>query len=256
MNIIITEDYNEMSTVGANIIANKIKEKPHSVLGLATGSSPIGLYKELIQYFKKGQLDFNEVTTFNLDEYIGLDTNHPQSYTSFMKENLFSHVNINSDKIHMPDANGQKNLQAYDKKIEKVGGIDLQLLGIGRNGHIGFNEPAEYLTEHTHIVDLSKKTIEANSRFFSTLEEVPKKAVTMGVGSIMKAKSIILLASGLDKAEALYLSLSGKITTECPASLLQLHPKVTLILDKLAANLLESKLSKKNIYAVSSYEKS
>lgn len=256
MNIIVTENYNEMSLVAAKLIADQINVKPDCVLGLATGSSPIGVYQELVQFYKNGELDFSRVISFNLDEYIGLESNHPQSYTFFMKHHLFSHVNIQAANIHIPDVKEPGHLLAYDEKIEKSGGIDIQLLGIGGNGHIGFNEPSEYLTEHTHVVELSNKTIEANSRFFPTLEDVPKKAVTMGVGSILKANKIILLAYGIEKAEALYHALNGKVTTNCPASLLQLHPNVTIILDKQAANLLDNNLRYPIVIAESIYEKS
>lgn len=240
MNIIRTENYDEMSIIAAKILANQIKAKPDSVVGLATGSTPIGLYQKLVTLYKKRELDFSQVTSFNLDEYIGLEENHPQSYTSFMKDKLFSHVNINADNIHMPDERLSSNLAAYDERIRKSGGIDMQLLGIGENGHIGFNEPTDYLTEYTHIVELSNKTIEANSRFFPSLAEVPKKAITMGVGSIMKAKRIVLLASGREKAKALHQALNGQVTTKCPASFLQLHTNVTFVIDKQAAYLLEN----------------
>jgi glucosamine-6-phosphate deaminase len=242
MRVHIVESYDELSTKAASIVSSQVILKPNSVLGLATGSTPEGMYRNLVQLYKRDLIDFSEVISFNLDEYIGLDANHQQSYTSYMFNNLFNHVNFKEEHINIP-IEAEDKLQEfclkYDKKIERAGGIDLQVLGIGTNGHIGFNEPDNKLKTGTHIVDLAEETIEANSRFFNSKEEVPKQAVSMGMSSIMGSKKILLLASGENKAEAIKNTINGKITTEVPSSLLQLHPDVTIVVDKAAAKLIK-----------------
>ncbi|SCG81792.1 glucosamine-6-phosphate deaminase [Proteiniborus sp. DW1] len=239
MRIIVANDYEAMSKKAAHIIVSQIVLKPNCVLGLATGSTPIDTYKELINLYKMGVIDFSDVTSFNLDEYFGLPKNNPQSYDYFMKANLFNHINIDDEKINIPNGmtdNVVRECAEYEKKIEAAGGIDLQLLGIGRNGHIGFNEPSDHFEPKTHLVQLDEDTIKANSRFFDSIEDVPTKAISMGIGSIMKAKKILLLASGAEKADAIYDTVKGPITPKVPASILQLHPDVTIIVDKEAAS--------------------
>lgn len=241
MKILIVKDYNEMSRKAANIVASQIILKPDSVIGLATGDTPKGMYKELVKLYEDDDIDFAQVKTFNLDEYYGLDKENPESYHYYMMENLFKHVNIKEENINVPNGMAEsieKECQGYERRIEEAGGIDLQVLGIGRNGHIGFNEPDLKFEAKTHLVKLDEDTIKANSRFFDSIEEVPKLAISMGIKTIMHARKIILLASGKEKAEAIYRTVNGKITPEVPASVLQLHPDVTLIVDKEAASLL------------------
>ncbi len=238
MKIYVMEDYQKLSAKAAQIVSSQVTLKNNTVLGLATGSTPEGMYQKLIEMYDAGSIDFSEVTTFNLDEYLGLDPDHPQSYHYYMHHKFFNYVNIPSQNIHIPP--GQENNTAetcrnYEQKIFNAGGIDLQILGIGVNGHIGFNEPAKYLNTQTHVVNLSAETISANSRFFSKGSEVPRQAITMGMGSIMLAQKVILLASGKSKAEAIKETVNGKITTEVPASFLQLHHEFILIADKEAA---------------------
>ena len=243
MKLIVTKNYEELSKVAADEFAKVIIEKPEAVLGLATGGSPVGMYKELIAKCKNNELDFSKCTSINLDEYIGLNPEHEQSYRNFMNTNLFNHINIDKAKTFVPNGlaeNLEEECKNYDKKIEELGGIDVQLLGIGNNGHIAFNEPGEELSAGTHIISLTESTIEANARFFDSIDEVPRKALTMGLGGIMKAKKIILIASGEGKAEAIKGLFSGKITTENPASMLQMHRDVTVIVDKEAAKLIEN----------------
>lgn len=239
MKIIIKRDYEELSKVAASIIGDEIKSNPCMVLGLATGSTPIGTYNELIRMHKEDGLDFSKIITFNLDEYLKIPYNNPNSYHYFMEDNLFNHINISTKNIHIPDGNAEnmeKFCIEYDKKIEEAGGIDLQVLGIGQNGHIAFNEPAPTLPLRTHITGLAESTIKANSRFFDSIDEVPKKAITMGIGSIMKSKKILLLANGEKKAPIIAKILKQNlVTTEIPASLLLLHPDVTVIMDQAAA---------------------
>lgn len=232
MQFIKTENYEQLSKKAAAIIASQVILKPNSVLGLATGSSPLGTYKNLIKAYQNGDLDFSNVTSVNLDEYVGLDGTNDQSYRYFMDNNLFKHININKDKTFVP--NGKvKNLKAegdaYDKMIETLGGIDLQLLGIGLDGHIGFNEPDSFFTKETHEVTLDESTIKANARFFKNEDEVPKTAITMGMKSIMNAKKVLLIANGEAKKEIIEKAFFGPITPEVPASILQLHPNVTVI---------------------------
>lgn len=240
MKLIVKKDYESLSKEAANIVKNEMEKKRNIVLGLATGSTPIGMYKELIRMHKEEGLDFSHVVSFNLDEYIGLDYDNPNSYHYYMKENLFDHVNISSDNVYIPDGKSddlEESCRMYDKLIEEKGGIDLQILGIGSNGHIGFNEPDDELNFGTSIINLSDRTIKDNSRFFDSIEEVPKKAITMGIGSIMKAKKIILLANGKNKAEVINKLINcNTISTKLPASLLLLHPDFTLIVDEEAYN--------------------
>lgn len=237
MKIYKAKDYKEMSRKAANIISAQVILKPDSVLGLATGSSPIGTYEELIEGYKKGDLDFSQVTSVNLDEYKGLTPDNDQSYYYFMQENLFKHININKENTFIPDGtqpDSQKACDTYNEIIHSVGGVDLQLLGLGNNGHIGFNEPDESFAKETHCVDLAPSTIEANARFFSSKEEVPTKAYTMGIKTIMEAKKILIVVSGEGKADIVRDAFFGPITPKVPASILQLHPDVTLVGDEAA----------------------
>lgn len=241
MRIVVARDYEELSKKAANILASQITLKPDSVLGLATGATPVGTYRELVRIYDEGDISFSEVVTFNLDEYYGLDKENNQSYYYFMMEHLFKHVNIKHKNIHIPDGRAkdiQEECIHYESKIAKAGGIDLQLLGIGRNGHIGFNEPDVKFEAETHLVTLDENTIEANSRFFTSLEEVPKQAISMGIKTIMHSRKILLLASGEEKAEIIFNMIYGKITPELPASVLQLHPDVIILLDEEAASML------------------
>lgn len=234
MKIIKTADYNEMSRKAANIIAAQMILKPNSVLGLATGSSPIGTYKELVKMNEAGDIDFSDVTTVNLDEYRGLPRDNDQSYYYFMNDNLFNHVNIDKARTHVPNGmveDADKECGNYEALIKEVGGVDLQLLGLGHNGHIGFNEPADEFDKVTHCVDLQESTIEANKRFFASIDDVPRQAYTMGIGTIMSAKKILVVVSGADKAEIVKKAFTGPVTPSVPASILQMHSDVTVICD-------------------------
>lgn len=224
--------YEELSQKAAMVIAAQVISKPDCVLGLATGSSPVGTYRKLIEMNKNGDVDFSEVTTVNLDEYVGLTGDHDQSYRYFMDVNLFDHINIDKTRTHVPNGcaeDAKAEGEAYDDMIKRLGGIDLQLLGIGLDGHIGFNEPDSVFTAATHQVTLDESTIEANARFFANKEDVPKKAITMGMMSIMQAKKILLVANGKAKKEVLEKALNGPVDPMMPASILQLHPDVTVI---------------------------
>lgn len=237
MKIVKTKDYNDMSRKAANIISAQIITKPDCVLGLATGSTPIGAYKQLVEWYEKGDLDFSEVKTVNLDEYKGLPRTNDQSYYYFMHENLFDKVNINPENTHLPDGtkeDAKAECEAYEALVESLGGTDLQLLGLGHNGHIGFNEPAAEFPKATHCVDLQESTIEANKRFFASADEVPRQAYTMGIGTIMQAKQILVVVSGEDKAEIVAKAFFGPVTPEVPASILQLHRNVTIVADEAA----------------------
>lgn len=249
MNLLIKKNYAELSKQAANLIANEIRQKPNLVLGLATGSTPLGTYQELVKMYQAGQLDFSQVVTFNLDEYYGLPAEDPQSYHYYMFENFFNHVNINPGNIHIPDGQAEDieaECRKYDQEIARYGGIDLQLLGIGHNGHIGFNEPGDELLTSTHLTDLTADTIRANARFFKSIAEVPRQAVTMGLGTIMQAKKIILLASGANKAEIMASILSEEaVSTKIPASFLLLHKDVTVILDEEAAAVYKDQVAKR-----------
>lgn len=238
MKILVVKNYDEMSKVAAKELAEVISKKPEATLGLATGGTPVGMYKELIDMHKNNSLDFSKVTTVNLDEYVGLSGEHDQSYRYFMDSNLFNHVNIRKEYTYVPNGLAEDMLKEcvnYDKRIEELGGIDVQVLGIGSNGHIGFNEPSDTLSLGTHVTELAESTIEANSRYFESKEEVPTKALTMGLGAIMKAKKILLMVSGESKAEIMDKVVNGKITTQVPASFLQMHKDVVLIIDEDAA---------------------
>lgn len=236
MKLIVKKDYNDMSLLAAEIIKENIEKKPNLVLGLATGGTPEGMYKQLIGFHREEGLDFSNVTTFNLDEYVGIDENHPNSYSYFMKDILFDHININMENTFIPNGRAEDlddYCKEYDNLIEDKGDIDIQILGIGENGHIAFNEPDKELNIGTSVVDLTQTTIKSNSRFFESIDEVPKTAITMGIGSIMKAKKIILLASGKSKLNIIKKLLnSDKLTTQLPASMLLLHPDVTIIVDE------------------------
>lgn len=238
MQLIVEENYESMSKEAANIIIKEIKNKPDITLGLATGSTPMEMCNLLIKGYKNGLIDFSNVKCFNLDEYIGLDENHPSSYRYYMNKNLFDHINIDLKNTHLPNGKAEdlaKHVKEYDSLIRKKGGIDIQVLGIGTNGHIAFNEPAEKLCVGTSIVNLKENTIKDNSRFFDNPDEIPKTAITMGIGSILKAKKIILLASGKEKRKAIKeLLKEDTLNPEIPASFLALHPDVTIILDKAA----------------------
>ena len=241
MNIVITKSYEEMSRKAANFIVSQVTLKPDSVLGLATGSTPIKTYAYIREKYQANEVDFEKTVTFNLDEYIGLGKDDPQSYRYFMNQHLFDHINIKEENIYIP--NGlTKDIEweciNYEEEIRKHGGIDLQLLGIGRNGHIGFNEPNVNFEARTHKVSLDEDTIKANARFFDSADDVPTEAISMGIKTIMKSKKILLLASGKNKAEAINALVNGPITPKLPASILQLHQDVTLILDEGAASLL------------------
>lgn len=244
MNLIVARDYDDMSCKAANIIADEIRQKPDLVLGLATGDTPLGTYRQLARMHREERLDFSKVITFNLDEYCGLSHQDPNSYHYYMYENFFNHINIKPENIHIPDGNAE-DIEAfckkYDREIAGCGGIDLQLLGIGQNGHIGFNEPGDELLTATHLTYLTEDTIKANSRFFNSVEEVPKKAITMGLGTIIQARKIILLASGRNKARIMA-ELLGEdaVSTKNPASFLLLHKDVTVIIDEEAASIYRS----------------
>lgn len=242
--IIITENYEEMSKKASDMVISQVIIKPDSNLGLATGGTPVGMYKEIIRNYELDRVDFSKVKSFNLDEYYPISRDNNQSYTYYMNTNLFNHINILKENIHIPNSetnNVIEECENYDKMMEDCGGIDLQILGIGNNGHIGFNEPDTYFEARTHLADLNKETIEANSRYFEKKEDVPKKALSMGIGSIMKAKKIVLLASGESKAKAVEKMIFGKIEPGVPASILQLHEDVIIILDKEAASLIINK---------------
>ena len=242
MKIIRAKDYQDMSRKAANIISAQVIMKPDCVLGLATGGTPVGTYAQLVDWYNKGDLDFSEVTTVNLDEYRGLPKEHPQSYWYFMNENLFSKVNIDPAKTNLPDGTNldtAAECARYNGIIHKLGGIDLQLLGIGPNGHIGFNEPGEAFELETHCIDLAPTTIEANKRFFDGNETlVPKQAYTMGIKTIMQARKVLVVANGLAKAKAVKAVVSGPVTPECPGPILQMHPDCILVADEEALSLL------------------
>lgn len=241
MKIIKASDYDHMSRSAANIISAQIVLKPDCVLGLATGSTPIGTYEELIRRYGQGDLDFSQVTSVNLDEYKGLSGDNDQSYRYFMDTHLFSHVNIRRDHTFVPDGlqpDSAKACADYDRIIADVGGVDLQLLGLGHNGHIGFNEPAESFAKGTHCVDLAQSTIDANARFFASADEVPRQAYTMGIQTIMRARKIVVVVNGKGKAEIVKKAFFGPVTPQVPASILQMHSDVILVGDEEALSLL------------------
>ena len=237
MRIYREKDYDAMSRRAAHVMAAEIIHRPDCVLGLATGSTPIGMYKQLIEWNKAGDITFKEVRTVNLDEYKGLSPEHDQGYRYFMQKQLFDHVDILPENTRVPDglaADADAECAAYDAYIRSLGGIDLQLLGVGHNGHIGFNEPADVFVTPTHVVDLTERTIDANARFFATRDDVPRQAFTMGIGPIMAAKKILLIASGEEKAEAVYNTICGAVDPHCQGSILQLHPDVVMVADEAA----------------------
>ncbi|NBI31061.1 glucosamine-6-phosphate deaminase [Chengkuizengella marina] len=234
MEVIKVKNYNEMSKKAAEYIISKVRSSNRIHLGLATGGTPLGLYKYMVLDFHKNKTDYRHVTSFNLDEYVGLSEENPNSYHYYMKENLFSHINILDSNVHLPDGNGvslQKECVQYDKLIKECGGIDVQVLGIGQNGHIGFNEPGTSFGTKTHVVKLTESTRQANKHFFNHMDEVPTHAITMGIQSIMNSREILLLASGIEKSAAMHKLLHGDLNEQFPASILQLHPNVTVIAD-------------------------
>ena len=240
MKILVVKNYEEMSAVAAERFAEVIRQKPDCVLGLATGDTPIGMYRDLVSMHREGALDFSKVRSVNLDEYYPITPDNDQSYRYFMNYHLFDHVNIDKAGTAVPDGTAkdvEASCRAYEAHIDSLGGIDIQVLGIGRNGHIGFNEPDAELIPFTHLTALTPSTIDANARFFASEDDVPKHAITMGIQSVFKARKILLLVSGKNKAEAVKAMVTGNITTSCPASLLCLHPDVTLICDEDAYSL-------------------
>ncbi|MFP4082495.1 MAG: glucosamine-6-phosphate deaminase [Candidatus Aminicenantes bacterium] len=244
METIIKKDYDQICEQAAEIIHQTWHKKNNLVLGLPTGNTPLGVYKRLSLLYQKGEMDFSQVTTFNLDEYLGLKENHPRSFSYYMEKNFFQHVNIRKENIHrlkgIPE-NIDDHCRQYEQEIKSAGGIDIQLLGVGRNGHIGFNEPSSSLSSRTRVKTLTQETIQANSPLFENKNEIPRFCLTMGIGTIMEARMIILLASGKDKSEAIRKSVEGPITASVPASILQLHPQVKVIVDQEAASLLSRK---------------
>ena len=235
------KDYKDLSKKAAQLIASQLILKPNTVLGLATGSTPEGLYTELIKLYEQKIIDFRDVTTFNLDEYYGIHRHNPQSYYHYMRKNLLDHINIKKENINIPNGlaeNVERHCREYEEKIKTSGGVDVQILGIGRNGHIGFNEPTDEFKKETHLVYLQEETIEDNARFFENIDEVPHKAISMGIKTIMDAKKILLIANGESKAQAMYDSLRGPITPKVPASILQLHRDVTVVVDEEAGKLI------------------
>ncbi|MED4907920.1 glucosamine-6-phosphate deaminase [Brevibacillus centrosporus] len=245
MKLVIVKDYNDMSKQAAKLIAEEVTRNPKTVLGLATGGTPVGMYRELVSLHQQDGVDFSQAQSFNLDEYVGLPSLHPQSYRTYMNENLFAHINLPEEKTHVPQGDAE-DLEAeckrYEQAIAQAGGIDIQVLGIGNNGHIGFNEPGSTKDTTTRVVALTQSTMEANARYFDSIQEVPTQAVSMGIQTILGAKKIILLASGEAKAQAVSQMLEGELTADVPASLLQLHPDVTVIVDEEAASALSAKL--------------
>ena len=237
MRIFVTENYEAMSAKAADVLASVVHLKSDCVLGLATGSTPVGLYKELIAKYNAGKLSFADVHTVNLDEYKGLAGTHDQSYRYFMQDNLFNHIDVKPENTNVPDglaADAEAECVRYDELVASLGYADIQLLGLGHNGHIGFNEPDTCFTAPTHVVDLTQSTIDANARFFESANDVPRQALTMGMGCIMAARRVLLIANGEGKAEALYNAFCGPITPECPASILQLHNDVVVVGDEAA----------------------
>lgn len=235
MRYLETNTYDRLSRKAANIISAQVITKPDSVLGLATGSTPIGIYKQLIEWYNKGDIDFSEVTSVNLDEYLGLDGNNDQSYRYFMNKNFFDHINIDKSRTYVPSGVAEDieaECKAYDRRIRELGGIDIQLLGIGEDGHIGFNEPDDCFIKNTHVVTLDESTVQANSRFFESIDMVPRQAVTMGMLSIMQSEKILLVANGPKKKNIIEKAFFGPITPRIPASILQLHKDITVIYSK------------------------
>jgi glucosamine-6-phosphate deaminase len=242
MKVIVKKNYDEVSKVAAQEMINLVKTKENAVLGLPTGSTPVGMYKNIVRAYKNGEISFKNITTFNLDEYIGLNKSNDQSYYYFMNDNLFSHIDINKDNINIPDGMAKdldNECKRYEEKLKSEGYMDIMYLGIGINGHIGFNEPDEFFEPLTHKVSLDESTIEANSRFFEKIEDVPTSALTMGIKTIFSAEKIILIAAGENKADAIAKTVNGKIDPQIPASILQLHRDVTIIVDEAAGSKLQ-----------------
>ena len=240
MEFIVAKNYEEMSRKAADVIAELVARKPSCILGLATGSTPEGLYAQLVKDCQEGKISFKDVSTYNLDEYRGLENDHPQSYHYFMEQHLFNHVDIDLAATHVPDGSNPDAAAAcadYEAAIKASGGVDLQLLGLGHNGHIGFNEPADTFAKETNCVELTRSTIEANSRLFDSIDEVPTQAYTMGIGTIMRAAKILVVANGEGKAQIVRDAFFGPVTPQVPASILQFHPDVTVIVDEAAASL-------------------
>src|SRR5207253_8443469 len=254
MEVVIKRDYDQMSKAAAQLVVDVLNTKPNAVLGMATGSTPLGLYQELVRLYKAGHVDFSRVTTFNLDEYVGLPANHPQSYHYFMREHFFQHVNIPQHNINIPSgttSNYPAFCDWYERRIEECGGIDLQIVGIGSDGHIAFNEPGSSLSSRTRLKTLAKQTIDDNARFFDRPEDVPIYAITMGVGTIMEARQILMLANGVKKADAVAAAVEGPVTAMITASALQMHPNTKAFLDEAAA----SKLMMREYYDWSQFHK-
>lgn len=252
MEVIIAKNYDQMSQLAAEIIAAQVRNKPNSVLGLATGGTPIGTYQALIKMYKEGKVDFAKVSTFNLDEYLGIPSDHAERYFNFMASNLFDHVNIPKDRIHVPTnilEGAEQFCVWYEEQIEAYGGVDIQLLGIGPDGHIAFNEPTSSLASRTRMKTLDESTIEANARFFNSKKEVPRYAITMGVGTILESRRLLLIANGKKKAAIVKAFIEGPVTSMVTASALQLHPHATVILDEEAASELKMKDYFKWVYA-------
>jgi len=251
MEVIITSNYDEICEEAARIIHRAWKRKNNLVLGLATGKTPLGVYKKIIELYHKREMDFSQVVAFTLDEYMGLEEDHPQSFSNYMKKNFYQHINIKKENIFQLEgkpANIETHCMEYEEKIKNSGGIDVQILGIGRNGHIGFNEPSSSLASRTRVKTLSQETIEDNARFFNNRKDVPRFCLTMGIGTVMDAKMIILLASGKNKSEAILKSIEGPVTASVPASVLQLHPQAKIIVDEEASSLLARKDYYKWVY--------
>ncbi|GIP32736.1 glucosamine-6-phosphate deaminase [Paenibacillus sp. J2TS4] len=241
MNVLTFPSNEELNEAAAGLLTATLHQKANAVLGLATGSTPIGVYEKLVEFYKKGRVSFQSATTFNLDEYVGLPRDHAESYYTFMNTRLFQHIDLPEANAHIPDGHAddpQQECERYDRMIGQAGGIDVQILGIGHNGHIGFNEPGDTLQSATHLIELHEETRKANARFFASIDEVPTKAITVGLGTIMKSKSILLLARGSDKAEIMRRALRGPIDPQCPASFLQLHPQLIVMTDSEAGRLL------------------
>lgn len=251
MEVIITSNYDEICQEAAKIIHHAWKRKNNLVLGLATGRTPLGVYKKIIELYQKGEIDFSRVIAFTLDEYLGLEEDHPQSFAYYMKKNFYHHINIKKENIFRLEGRPEDietHCKEYEEKIKNLEGIDVQILGIGRNGHIGFNEPSSSLSSRTRIKTLARETIEDNARLFKNREDIPKFCLTMGIGTVMDAKMIILLASGKNKSEAIFKCIEGPITASVPASVLQLHPQAKIIIDEEASSLLTRKDYYKWVY--------
>ncbi|MFH5186466.1 glucosamine-6-phosphate deaminase [Paenibacillus sp. TAB 01] len=240
MNLLTFDSHEKLHESGAGIITGLVQTNPRAVLGLATGGTPVGIYEEIVKSYRRGLVRFHQATTFNLDEYVGLPEDHAESYRNYMNTHLFKHIDLPRAQAHIPDGNSPdpaEECKRYDRLLLEAGHIDLQLLGLGHNGHIGFNEPDHALISGTHVVELREETRKANARFFDSMGQVPTHALTMGVGTILKAKMILLVVKGADKAEIVHRALTGPITTDCPASLLQTHPHLVVLLDSEAGRL-------------------